>query len=186
MHKMKKKALKVMLSVLVAMLPMGLFAQQNTLPLIDEISEIEDSDGNMSIAVFAYNVDGNTRIYLNVGPLGIGDEVVQVQFDPVYMLYIPLGETFTEAMETLVRMQELFRETPGTVTEYEGNFAPFVPTEKLETVRVTLRKVLFSRKLEFALERDGFIRATYVSKSDFNSLLFNLKLNSKLYTKRYL
>ena len=179
------KKLKFMLMALALMLPLGLFAQQKNLPLIDEIADVEDSNGNNVIGVFAHNKDGKTMLYLNVCNLGIGDDVVQLLFDPVFKLYIPLGETFTEAMETLTEMQKLFKAAPGTVTEYTGNFAPLAPTEKLETVKVTSRKLLVSRNLEFSLEREGYIRATSVSKSDFGNLMRNLKLNKKLYTKRY-
>ena len=167
------------------LLPVRISAQNAKLPLIDEIVTVEDENGNNIIDVFAHNVDGKTQFYLNVGNLGIGDNVVQFLFDPVFKLYIPLGETFTEAMESLEKMQQLFKEPKGTVTEYPGNFAPLTPTTEIETVKVTTRKGLLGRSLEFALEREGYIRATSVSKSDFKSLMFNLKLNRKMYTKRY-
>ena len=174
-----------MLMTFAVILPLALSAQQKKLPVIDEIVEVEDSNGDSVLDVFAHNKDGKTVIYLNVGNLGIGDNVVQLLFDPVYKLYIPLGETFTEAMESLTEMQRLFKAEPGTVTEYTGNFAPLAPTSELESVKVTTRKGLVSRQLEFALEREGYIRATHVSKSDFSNLMANLKLNKKLYTKRY-
>ena len=179
------KTVKFLLMTLAVILPLGLSAQQKNLPLIEEIAEVEDSNGDNVMDVFAHNKDGKTQFYLNVGNLGIGDDVVQLLFDPVFKLYIPLGETFTEAMESLTEMQKLFKAAPGTVTEYMGNFAPLAPTEKLETVKVTTRKGLFTRNLEFALEREGYIRATSVSKSDFGNLMTNLKLNKKLYTKIY-
>lgn len=180
---MKKTTFLAMLMAI--LLPFSVSAQKSSLPLIDEIAQVEDADGNIVIEVFAHNKDGKTQFYLNVGNLGIGDDVVQLLFDPIFKLYIPLGETFTEAMESLTKMKGLFKAEPGTVTEYTGNFAPLTPTSELETVKVTTRKFLLSRQLEFALEREGYVRATSVSKSDFGSLMTNLKLNKKMYTKRY-
>ena len=119
--------------------------------------------------------------YLNVGALGHGDEVLQVVFDPVSKLYIPLGETFTEAFETMEKLQELYGNEKDTVYETEGNLAPLLPTDEMETVKITTRKYLFSRKLEFSLEREDHIRATYLSKSDFNNLMFSLKVHRKLH-----
>jgi len=60
-----------------------------------------------------------------------------------------------------------------------GCFAPAIPNENRETVTVTSRKVLFSKKLEFKIERDGVTRATYVSRSDFKNLMVNVKLNQR-------
>lgn len=176
---------KILFAVLALVLPWGLHAQQGKLPLIDEIAQVEDEAGNIVLEVFAHNKDGKTQFYLDVGNLGIGDEVVQVMFDPLFKLYIPLGETFTEAMEQLKEMQKLFKADPGTVSDYTGNFAAAAPTERLEAVRVTTGKTIFGRRLDFALEREGYIRGTSVSKSDFGSLMFTMKLNRKMYTKRY-
>ena len=178
--------LPLALAMLMAfLLPTRISAQNAQLPLIDEIATVENSDGDNILDVFAHNTDGKTQFYLNVGNLGIGNDVVQLLFDPLFKLYIPLGETFTEAMDNLEKMQQLFKAQKGTVTEYTGNFAPLTPTTEMETVKVTTRKNIFGRSLEFALEREGYIRATSVSKSDFSSLMFNLKLNRKMYTKKY-
>lgn len=153
------------------------------LPVIIEIAQVESGDGELILDVFSIERDGDIKYYLNVGSLGIGDEVIQINFDPLFKLFIPLGETQDEVMETLGSLQELYNETPGTSIECAGNFAPALPDDKLETVKVTLRKVLLSRKLEFALEREGYTRATYVSKSDFKNLMVNVKLNRKLFSK---
>ena len=79
------------------------------------------------------------------------------------------------------KLQELYGNENDTVYETEGNLAPLLPTDKMETVKITTRKYLFSRKLEFSLEREDHIRATYLSKSDFNNLMFSLKVHRKLH-----
>ncbi len=168
-------------AALAAMLWAGAFAQNNTFPAIDEIAQVENADGDLIADVFSLTRDGQTRYYLNVGALGHGDEVLQVVFDPVSKLYIPLGETFTEAFETMEKLQELYGNEKDTVYETEGNLAPLLPTDEMETVKITTRKYLFSRKLEFSLEREDHIRATYLSKSDFNNLMFSLKVHRKLH-----
>lgn len=57
------------------------------------------------------------------------------------------------------------------------------PTDERETVTITTRKVMLSRKLEFSLQREDYIRATYISKSDFASLVGSLKFYRKLHPK---
>ena len=37
------------------------------------------------------------------------------------------------------------------------------------------------KKLEFSLQREGYIRATYVDKSDLNTLLGGTKFHKKLH-----
>ena len=165
------------------LLSAGAFAQEGKLPQVMDIVTIENNNNGDVFGVFTVKQDGEMQYYLNLGNLGIGDKVVQLLFDPVFKLYIPLGSTIDEAAETLAAIQELYNEPVGTVTEYPGNFAPLLPTETLETVKVTTRKTLFGRRLEFALEREGYIRATSVSKSDFSSLMFNFKLNRGYFSK---
>ena len=162
---------------------LGAFAQNTRFPEVDEIAQIEVNDV-VAYEVFCVTRDGLRQYYFCVGNLGIGDDVLQVMFDPVYKLYIPLGSTFAEAMEHMQQLKIQVQNAAGTRTEWAGNFAPLLPTEERETVTVTTRKGLFCRRLEFSLERDGYIRSTSVSKSDLNNLLFNLKLNSKRYENR--
>ena len=37
------------------------------------------------------------QYYLEVGNMGVGGEVIQINFDPVFVLFIPLGSTIEEA-----------------------------------------------------------------------------------------
>ena len=67
------------------------------------------------------------------------------------------------------------------MSEIQGSFKPFFPTEETETVQVYKFKLLFENKLQFVIERDGYERVAYLPKSEFNSLLRGLKFHGKLY-----
>ena len=158
----------------------GGYAQVSPLPRISEIVEIENDD-RLVLSFFSMERDGESHYFLNVGPLGIGDEIIQVQFDPLYQLFIPLGETLAEAIEKLELLQEHFQQPKGAVMEIEVCFAPAFPDESREMAKVTSRKLLFTRQLEFSIEREDHLRATYVSRADFNGLVNSVKFHRKLH-----
>lgn len=159
------------------------FAQNSKIPQVLDVAEVENEQGDTVIEVFNMPKDGQNHYYLDLGTLGIGDEIVQVYFDPVHRLYIPLGDNLTEALQKLQEMKELLKAEPGTVSETLGCLAFPFPTDQLETVKITSRKILISRDLEFSVEREKYLRATRVSKSDFNSLVTSVKLYSKIHPK---
>ena len=128
-------------------------------------------------------MDGVHDYYLSVGHLGIGDAVIQVNFDPLYELFIPLGNTLDEALETLKDLQDLYRTEPGTVTTVPGCLAFGFPDGNIDDVKVTYRKQIFSNLLEFTLEREGYQRSTFVNKSNFNSIVSGVKFYKKLHPK---
>ena len=173
---------KIVSIIILLMLNAPVFAQNARIPQIYEIAQIE-KDGDLALQVFSIPKDGQQCYYLDAGTLGIGDKVIQIQIDPLYRLFIPLGETLTEALETLGRLQDLYKEPVGTVTEISGCFAPAFPNESRETVTITSRKLLLSRMLEFSIERDGYIRATHITKSDLGSLITTVKLYRKIHPK---
>ena len=78
-------------------------------------------------------------------------------------------------------LKTLFKEPKGTKREIQGSFKPFFPGENLETVKAIKYKPLLTNQIQFVIERDGYLRVTYISKSDFNSLLRGLKLHGKLH-----
>ena len=163
--------MKKIISFLVFLtLSAGVFAQETRLPRIDEIAEVE-TDDQVVLALFSMPQDEGNLYFLNVGTLGIGDEIIQVRFDPLFQLFIPLGETLTEAIGTLEQLQAHFLQPKGSVMEIEACFAPAFPNENREMAKVTSRRFLFTHQLEFSIEREGYLRATTVSRSDFNSLL---------------
>lgn len=156
------------------------FAQETAIPQRLELVQVGEDD-DTALEVFNVPQEGQNRYYLSVGNLGIGDEVIQINFDPLFELFIPLGNTLDEAMEKLELLKETCKADAGTTIEIDGCLALGVPNENLETVTVTARRFLFSRLLAFSVERDGYIRATHVSRSSINSIVSSLKLYRKIH-----
>ena len=159
---------------------------QNASPLRPrmEIADYEvESDATIEnkLEVF-YLADESPRMYyLSVGNLGVGTDIVQINFDPIFELFIPLGNTLDEAMQKLELLKETCKADAGTTIEMDGCLALGVPNENLETVTVTSRRFLFSKLLAFSVERDGWIRASHVSRSSLNSIVASLKLYRKIH-----
>lgn len=158
------------------------FAQESDIPVIKEIASVEQNDIT-TLDLFNMPSNGENHYYLCVGSLGHGDEVVQIVFDPVFKLFIPLGNSMDEAIETLKTLQALFKQPVNSSLEMPGCLAFGFPNDKLETVTITYRKPFLSRQLEFSLEREGYIRATYVAKSDIGSIMTSAKIHKKLFPK---
>ncbi|MBR5018409.1 MAG: hypothetical protein IKX53_02090 [Bacteroidales bacterium] len=167
------------------------FAQDFKIPqrleLVTVDLELGDEGSLLSteenLEVFNMPIDGVNHYYLSVGHLGIGNDVIQINFDPVFELFIPIGDTVAEALEYLQGLQDLFKGPKGTNREIEGCLAPAFPNDKLETVTVTYQKLLATKLLAFSVEREGYTRATHIPKSQFNSLVRNLKVYRKLHPK---
>lgn len=96
-----------------------------------------------------FRMEDNGTYYLSLGHLGIGNDIIQVQVDPLSELFIPLGGTLAEASETLNQMKDLYKREPG------------------ETI-----------------EMQGYINATHIGKSDFNSLVTTFNLYRKVHPKQ--
>lgn len=159
----------------------GLLAQTSKLPTVIDIVSVEDENTGDSVEIVNIPVEGDNYYWLHLGEMGIGDRTVQINLDPVYQLYIPLGENITGAVATMEELKTLFKEPNGTTREIQGSFKPFFPGENLETVKAIKCKPLLTNQIQFVIERDGYLRVTYISKSDFNSLLRGLKLHGKLH-----
>ena len=171
---------KLLTLALLALLSWGAYAQKPDITRMSEIVEVESGEGEVTLSLFSVPVGDKPGYFLYVGTLGIGNAVIQFNVDPVNKLFLPLGGTLSESMETLQRLQEMYKE-PGSSCEMEACFAPLVPDDSRETVRVTSRKVLLSRQLEFTLDRGDHLRSTSVVRSDFNTLMFALKGYQKLH-----
>ena len=169
----------------------GRHAQYNKIPQRLELVSIEvgtDVDDEISLSneileVFNMPSDGENHYFLSVGHLGFGDEVIQILFDPLFELFIPLGDNVTEALESLEKLQALFDADPGTSMQTTGCLAVGVPNDKREPVKVTYRTLLISRMLEFSVEREGYIRAAHLHRSDFNSLVNGVKFYKRLHPR---
>ena len=166
-------------------------AQESKLPQRLELVSVELETGDQgsifsseeNLEVFNMPVDGVNHYFLSVGHLGIGDDIIQMNIDPIFELFIPIGGTVAEAMEFLQELQALYKGPKGSSMEITGCLAASYPNEELEKVTVTYQKVLLSNMLAFSVERKGFIRATHISKSQFNSLVGSLKIYRKLHPK---
>lgn len=175
---------KVLAIVLFVAVPVFSYAQKDSdLFHYREIVVLEDDGGNSTYEVFAVDREEGSQYYLNLGHVGFGDELVQVQLDPVFTLIIKLGDSLDEAIETMEQLKAQVKATPGTTTQTTGYLGIAVAGDKTEEVTITTWKPLLVRYLQFSLQRDGYIRAVNVSKSDVSSLLFNLKVHRKLHPK---
>lgn len=166
--------------VAVLLVTLGAYAQTSGIPVINEIVSVDSDEDDLF--VFSMKADDGTfQYYLCVGSLAVGDEVVQILFDPVFKLFLPLGGTLDEAIASLTRMQDIFKEPVNSSIEWQGSLAFGFPNDQLETVTVTYRRPFIMKKLEFSLQREGYIRAAYVDKSDLNTLLGGTKFHKKLH-----
>lgn len=157
------------------------------LELVTVDLELGDQDSSLSteenLEVFNMPIDGVNHYYLSVGHLGLGDDIIQFNIDPLFELFIPVGDTVAEAMEYLEKLQALYKGAKGEGIEIEGCLALAFPNDNLEKVTVTYQKVLMTNLLEFRLEREGYTRATHIPRSQFNSLVRGLKIYRKLHPK---
>ena len=178
------KHIKLALSLLLlSAFPMLSFAQEAKIPQRLEIVEIDADEEDTQLEIFAIPSDGQNSYYLSVGDLGVGNKVVQIHFDPLFELFIPLGSTLEEAEETLQQMKALFKQSKGDTMQVTGCLDLAFPREKVETVTITYTRFLLSHMLEFSVEREGYLRATHITRSQFKSLVSGLKLYRKLHPK---
>ncbi len=184
--KMMKKLLVVLL---VAAMPALTYAQPNNRLLRQrlEIVELDNEDavGWHDTSVEVFGIAGEEGYWLSLGHPGIGTDIVQLDFDPVYELFIPLGNTLAEAQEKMQEIKAFFKSARKSSMQIEGCLSAILPNpEQLEPVTVTVRRYLTSRLLEFSVPRGGLVRASYISKNEFGSLLVGVKIHRKLHPKQ--
>lgn len=155
------------------------FAQKYAMTDYVPIAQMENN--GVQIEVFAMNNQGVNDYFLCVGSLGIGDDVVQLNIDPVSKLFIPLGNTIDGAIEKMADLQGLFKEQEGFSTTVDGILAPIMPNGEVEPVTVIYKKVILTRNLEFVVTRNGYVRSTYIPRSSINSIASSLKFHKKLH-----
>ena len=167
------------------------FAQGTKLPqrleLVTVDLQVGDEGSFLSteenLEVFNMPEEGVNHYYLSVGHLGIGDDIIQFNIDPVFELFIPIGDTVAEALEFLQGLQDLYKGPVGKSIETEGCLSAAYPHDEMEKVKVTYQKVMLSNLLAFSVERGQYVRATHIPKSQFNSLVRSLKFYRKLHPK---
>ena len=177
---------RILTTLALAFVAVFAFAQSNSiLRNRIEIVEVSSEENNIEMEVFYMHDESPRMYYLSVGDLGIGTNIVQVEFDPVFELFIPLGNDLNEAVAKLEEIKALFKMPRLEETEIMGCFAALYPNENLVPIKVTSRRFIFSKLLEFSLPTgtDGLVRATYIYKNDFGSLLGSVKIYKKLHPK---
>lgn len=181
-----KAILKLTLAVLLATVPVLASAQTSKLPQRNEIVSVETEVAGFSdsVEVFDAPKDGEHHYYLCVGHLGIGNDTVQILFDPAHELFIPLGDNISDALESLKELQALFKEPKGSSIEKDGCLAfGFPREEKMETVKISYQTGLLTKILKFTVEREDYQRSTYLAKSDLGSLVSGVKIHKALHPK---
>lgn len=149
-----------------------------------ELATVEtELGGHETAELEVFRMHDTGTYWLSVGHLGIGDDLIQLQFDPVFELFIPLGDSLEEALEKMKELQAFYKKPRLSTMEMQGCLAAMYPGESFEPVTVTSRRLLGTKILSFSVQRDGFVRATYISKADFGSLVFSLKAYKALHPK---
>ena len=151
-----------------------------------EIAQVFSQEHNTEMEVFYMNDETPRTYYLSLGHLGIGSDVVQIEIDPLYELFIPLGGNMEETIATLEDIKALYKMPRLEQSEIVGNFSLLYPTDDPVNVTVTSRRFIFTKLLEFSIPTPGsesVVRATHINRSSFNSLLSGVKLYAKLHPK---
>lgn len=150
-----------------------------------EIAVIEEDDNGFTrLELFSMDRDDGEAYYLSVGCLGYGDRFIQVYIDPFHELFIPLGTTLDEAEATLQQLKDFFKQPKGATMEIMGCFNSFIPDDNRESVTLTHTRLLLNDQIRFSIEREDELRATFVSRSDINSMLSSLKFYRKIHPKK--
>ena len=149
-----------------------------------ELATVETEVGGYETAQMeVFEMRDSGTYWLSVGHLGIGTDLVQLDFDPVFELFIPLGNSLEEALAKMKEFQAFYKAPRLSTMEVQGCLAAIYPSDNFETVTITSRRLLGAKILSFSVQRDDFVRATYITKSDFNSLVFTLKAYKALHPK---
>ena len=96
-----KTIYKILVSLLVAVMPLTASAQilQKAAQRM-ELATLETEVGGVpNVELMVFKMQDAGTYWLSVGHLGIGGDLVQLRFDPVYELFIPLGNSLDEAIE---------------------------------------------------------------------------------------
>ena len=179
---------KLILSLALACVCAFTFAQTSKVlrPRI-EIAQVETEDiKTVAMEVFYMNDESPRTYYLSLGNLSIGGHIVSIEADPLFELFIPLGNTLDEAIAKMEEIKALYKMPKRSSADIIGNFALAYPTDDLINVTVTRRQILFSRLLEFSIPTAGsetVVRNTHITKSNFSGLLSTLKIYRKLHPK---
>ena len=172
---------KIICLICAVVLAASAFAQSSLFRHRLEIASVNTEENGVNLQVFKMGDTG--RYYLSVGTLGIGDDYIQVQIDPISELFIPLGDNLGEAYEALQGIQACYTMDDGESSQIDGCLSIAYPNDQLEPVRLTYMKLPLSNILEFSISRGEWIRATHVPRMEFRSLVNGVKFYKKLHQK---
>ena len=79
---------RIFACIAAAVITVSAAAQLSKIPQRLEIMEVEVNDGLVELEVFKMPVAEEYHYYLSVGTVGIGDELFQLNIDPVSELFI--------------------------------------------------------------------------------------------------
>ena len=125
---------KIILTIALVCLAVLSFGQNKVLRPRIEIVEVEteiDEAFTTELEVFYMNDENPRMYYLSLGHLGIGTDIIQLQFDPVYELFIPLGGTLEEAIAKMQEIKNFYKAPRKSTMELEGSFAVAYPTKEI-------------------------------------------------------
>ena len=177
---------RFLIALLLAVTPVVASAQvlekaAKRMELVSVESEIGEA---FTTELSVFQMDDDHSYWLSVGHPGIGRELVQLKFDPVYEMFIPLGDTLDDAIGTMKDLLDIYNKPRLYSTEVQGCLAAMYPdSEKLEPVSITSRRVLLTKILSFSVQRDDLVRSTFIDRADFSSLVTSLTLYRKIHPK---
>ena len=153
-------------------------AQLDKLAARESVIELE-TESNI-FEIFTMEIEGQNHYYLSLGKTGLGNHFIQVNIDPVSEMFVLLGDTIDEAIETMSTFKAWFKEPLGKVGQVQGCISMFMPEKDTEPLDVITGKFLLTRYMEFSVEREGVVVASNIHKDEIGSLLTSLKIERKL------
>ena len=163
-------------------LSVAAFGQGSLLKQTLEIVELEINDGEKEISVFDMPEGDVHQYFFCAGTLGIGDDIIQFNIDPVSNLFIPLGGTLEEALAKMEEIRGVANMSSGDGIETVGILAVGNPsTGEEEPVYLTARRFLFQKNVTFTVKRNGYVRSTDLSRSDLGAMVNGIKFYRKIH-----
>ena len=102
---------KLIITIALAFLSVFAFAQTSKVlrPRI-EIAQVETEDiKTVAMEVFYMNDESPRMYYLSLGNLSIGGHIVSIEMDPLFELFIPLGNTLDEAIAKMEEIKAMYK-----------------------------------------------------------------------------
>lgn len=179
---------RLLITITLAFVAVAAFSQNKLFRPRIEIAQLENdvTIDAIEMEVFYMNDEDPRMYYLSLGHIGIGTDIVQVDFDPLFELFVPLGGTIKEAIAKMEEIKTWFKEDRLSERELTGYFSLAYPGGDPVSIKVTSRRLLASKILEFSLPTgtEGIVRATHIGKAEFGGLLSTLKIYKKLHPKQ--